>query len=77
MPSGCDDFVDSHEPREDELVTDLSVVGRFGIAGLDTAEPFAELLDAVANECPSHEYLLSMDDLLPEWRALIPQFRRA
>ena len=77
MPSGCDDFVDSHEPREDELVTDLSVVGRFGIAGLDRAEPFAELLDAVANECPSHEYLLSMDDLLPGWRPLIPQFRRA
>ena len=27
MPSGGDDFVDSHEPSEDELVTDLLVAG--------------------------------------------------
>ena len=39
MPSGCDDFVDSHEPGEDELVTDFSVAGRVDIAGLDRAKP--------------------------------------
>jgi hypothetical protein len=74
MPSWCDDFVDSHESREDELVTDFSVAGRFDIAGLDRAEPAAELLDAVVNECPSHEYLLSMDDLLPGPTALMQRF---
>lgn len=74
MPSGGDDFVVAHEPGEDELFTDLPVVGRLDIARLNRAEPAAELLDAVVNDRPSHEYLLSLDDLIPGGDRSYPHF---